>query len=46
MLSERYGGLCAGEVHLKDYDGLCEWGELGGVKLRELEVVQGQRGAS
>ena len=46
LLCERYGGLCTGKVHLKDYNGLCEWDELRGVELRELEVMQGQRGAS
>ena len=46
LICERYGALCAGEVHLKDYDGLCEGGELRGVELGELEVVQGQRGTS
>ena len=45
LLCERYGALHAGEVHLKDYDGLCEGSELGGVELRELEVLQRQRGA-
>ena len=45
MLRERYGGMCAAKVHLKDYDGLRECDELGGVELRKLEVVQGQRGA-
>ena len=46
MVCERYGGFCAGKVHLKDNDRLCERSELRGVELRELEVVQGERGAS
>ena len=46
LICERYGALSAGKVHLKDYDGLCEGGELRWVELGELEVVQGQRGTS
>ena len=46
LLSERYGRLFAGKVHLEDHNGVCEGSELCWVELGELEVVQGQGGTS